>query len=346
MNRKEYAAEWRKKNKKRIAKAKAEWYQKNKKRIAKERKAYQEANKDKIKLRSAKYYQANKESIKKRVSEYYQNNKEQASKKNKAWRIKNAEYIKEYRNRPDVKARHKHLTKVWKDNNKEHLLAYNKKRWADNKEELSKVNKQWMKDNAEYRKKWKIQYQKDNQDKIKSYRKQYYPSYYLKNKETIIKNGKEWAKNNRDSVRKNQRDYMRRELKKYPLFYRIKGNINSALKAYSIVKAKSIKRYGIFIDKIVKHLTKEAKALGYTYKDIKDYFHIDHIIPISYYNLNNEKDIAKCWNCLNLRWLPVKENISRGNKLRPKDIEVIKKLPKEIYPKSWKGKIPKETSND
>ena len=43
---------------------------------------------------------------------------------------------------------------------------------------------------------------------------------------------------------------------------------------------------------------------------------------------------------MNLRWLPAKENMSRGDNLRPEDIEIIITLPPEIYPKSWGGVMP------
>ena len=73
-------------------------------------------------------------------------------------------------------------------------------------------------------------------------------------------------------------------------------------------------------------------------------YHIDHIIPVSWYNHNHEDDFRNCNSYFNLRWLSSFENRSRGDSLRPEDIEVIKTLPKEIYPKAWNGIIP-EGSN-
>ena len=82
---------------------------------------------------------------------------------------------------------------------------------------------------------------------------------------------------------------------------------------------------------------KEAKSLGYSINEILNMnYDIDHIIPISYYSLPEE--IKKCYNPLNLRWLPSSENRSRGNKLREEDMEIIKTLPRSIYPKEKKIK--------
>jgi len=52
-------------------------------------------------------------------------------------------------------------------------------------------------------------------------------------------------------------------------------------------------------------------------------FHIDHIIPMSLYNVFNEKDIENCFNLRNLRLLESSKNLSKKNKL---DFELIEKM--------------------
>ena len=90
------------------------------------------------------------------------------------------------------------------------------------------------------------------------------------------------------------------------------------------------------MDSIVERLTKLAKDIGYKLSEIITLdFHVDHIIPVSYYNLADANDIKNCWDARNLRWLPAKENISRGNRITFQDSELIKTLPKEIYPKGF-----------
>ena len=88
------------------------------------------------------------------------------------------------------------------------------------------------------------------------------------------------------------------------------------------------------------HLIKEAEQYG-GYDHIRRIYHIDHIIPISCYDIKSyREDMLACNNFMNLRWLTAHENMSKGCHLRLEDIEVIKTLPKEIYPKNWKGIIP------
>ena len=64
-------------------------------------------------------------------------------------------------------------------------------------------------------------------------------------------------------------------------------------------------------------------------------YHIDHIIPMASYNLNDDVEVKKCCNFLNHRWLMGNENSKKGDKIRPQDLEIIKTLPKNIYPKGF-----------
>jgi len=55
---------------------------------------------------------------------------------------------------------------------------------------------------------------------------------------------------------------------------------------------------------------------GYTWADLNK-LHIDHIIPITAFNIENENslDFHRCWNLKNLRLLPAKENLMKHNSL-------------------------------
>ena len=64
-------------------------------------------------------------------------------------------------------------------------------------------------------------------------------------------------------------------------------------------------------------------------------YHVDHIFPTSLFDLNDMKEIAKCFHPDNLRWLLGIENIKKGNRIRPEDIKIIEKIPKELYPKGF-----------
>ena len=88
------------------------------------------------------------------------------------------------------------------------------------------------------------------------------------------------------------------------------------------------------IKEIREHLVKLANKLGYEdcYSIKQAGYDVDHIIPKYVYDLDDESEMLKCNSIHNLRWLTSFENRSKGCKIRPQDLEIIKTLPKEIYP--------------
>lgn len=228
-------------------------------------------------------------------------------------------------------------------------------------EEKAAYGRQWRKDNPEYiapnEKKSRLKYEQSEHGKAKS--KAFRDSYKERNRELrairmadpeYVAKNKAWHANHAKKPEiMAKRRALHRKWSKNPI-YKIKRSLRACLtNALNLYSAKgkilSSRDYGINYKECIKHLEKEADKLGYTLVEIKSLkYQIDHVIAMSLYDLNDPEDISRCWNIANLRWLPAKENISKGNRLRPEDIEVIKTLPKEIYPKSWKGVIP--TTNE
>lgn len=154
-----------------------------------------------------------------------------------------------------------------------------------------------------------------------------------------------WALKNPDKVKvssdksrakpeykEKQKIYKAKRYRENQIEWRIRSFLRNIHLNSSVSKRNTWIKYGIDIHKIKDHLIKEAEQYG-GYDNIRGKYHIDHIIPISLYDINNIEDIKKCNHPLNLRWLPAHENISRGNKIRPQDLEIIKTLPRSIYPK-------------
>ena len=158
-----------------------------------------------------------------------------------------------------------------------------------------------------------------------------------------VENNKEYLKEyyQRDYVRENRRNKDRKRTPVQKLRYSLGSLLREALKDYTKEgKVWSSSKYGVNYDAIIKHLEKQATTMGFKIEDLRGQdYHIDHIIPVSMYNFKLKSEIKNCFHHLNLRWLPAKENISKGNRLRPQDLEIIKTLPKEIYPQSLKGVV-------
>jgi hypothetical protein len=115
------------------------------------------------------------------------------------------------------------------------------------------------------------------------------------------------------------------ELKKYFSKYKLRIN--------DIKKNKSRNIAGKLRKDLKNNVNNFYPNLGYTTKNLKchleKYFskgmtwekfhsgeiHIDHIIPKSRFNLQDEKDIKTCWSLENLQPLWAKDNIRKSNKI-------------------------------
>ena len=71
---------------------------------------------------------------------------------------------------------------------------------------------------------------------------------------------------------------------------------------------------GYSLDELKSHLEKQFQP-GMTW-DNYGKWHIDHIKPISSFNINgiNSDDFKKCWSLNNLQPLWAKDNLQKGNK--------------------------------
>lgn len=137
-----------------------------------------------------------------------------------------------------------------------------------------------------------------------------------KNKIRAIKNAiKFYGKN------KNKKSFKFKRNERYKIYHkrrmntdvqfatavRLRNLLYHALKKYTKKgKAFSSKTYGINFDEIIEHLKPFPP-------DIKKY-HIDHIKPLSSFNLEDPEEIRKAFAPENHQWLLGSENLSKSNK--------------------------------
>jgi len=260
---------------------------------------------------------------------YYERNREKIlaykRKYHKANKAKRSKYAKEYRNRPEVKERNLEYLREWRANNPNYKAPNEDiSRAKYNASDKGKATE------AAYTKKYKAR-----RNELRVIRMED-PEYAAKQKE--------WHKNHRqkpeviarrrklDNIR-SKKDSVKKSLRS--LFYNCLKRFSTDGKIYKS------REYGINYSDCMLKLEKEAKEMGYSIKELRfNNYQIDHIIPMSMYDMNDFDDIKSCFSPYNLRWLDGIENAIKGNYLRPQDIEVIKTLPKEIYPQSWNGNIP------
>lgn len=217
----------------------------------------------------------------------------------KRWYQKNKKRIrkqqKEYEQRPEVKKKLKEYRKKWAEENKE------RRRWQ-----------------AHLRAKEYLQ-----RPEVKERRKKYTKEYYKdpKNLERKRKREREYYKipHNRDRKLRQMRkpeavkrsvEYKKKRLKvdkDFAVYHRIRLQFINALRKYSKTgKIQKASKYGIDYKAIIEHLKPFPEPL-------KDY-HVDHIIPLSLFDLNNPEEIKWAFAPENLQWLLGPENIRKSNK--------------------------------
>ena len=93
---------------------------------------------------------------------------------------------------------------------------------------------------------------------------------------------------------------------------RLRRRLLSAFKSHGILKKKTSIQYGIDYEQIINHL---KNTLPKDYKKNPQKYCMDHIIPLSSFDLSKDSDVKKAQSKENIQWLTIKENIQKRDKL-------------------------------
>lgn len=202
---------------------------------------------------------------------------------------------------------------------KECFKIYSKNRYIENKEKILKKQHEYWKrkmsitENRIRENNRLSEYKKTESGKEK--RKESQDKYAHSEKRRMYIRG--WESNKR----KNNLEYHLHQIISHQISSRIKSKKNN----------RSIFNFVSFtIEDLKEHLEKQFVD-GMTWDNYGEW-HIDHIIPVSVFNLNDENNIKKCWSIRNLRPLWKKDNIIKKDKIILEEIEkyqIIDLLPKE-----------------
>jgi hypothetical protein len=171
-----------------------------------------------------------------------------------------------------------------------------------------------------------------HKEKILKHNSTYNKQYYLKNKDKIkektkvyrtehlekYKNyGKSYRNKNKDEHRIWHKNYNRHNYRNNPEFLilsRLRALLYINLKNYTEEgKIMSSKRYGIDWNRILKKLIPNGQ-LPFPIEE-RSNWHIDHIVPVSKFDLTEPLEIKKCFDADNLQWLTREENLRKSDKL-------------------------------
>lgn len=260
---------------------KKQYYKKNKKEILKKQKFYTEKNKEKIKQQSKNSYEKNKKKILEQQKLYVEKNKEKIKKYQKEYRLKNKDKIKKQAD----EYRLKNKDKVKKQKKKERIKndeAYkkrSKKHYKENTDKIKKRVKKWREDNRDRVAKWR----EDNRNRLRELASNRYHD--------TVKN---------DIVLKLQMNLRSR------LTQAIKKNFKTG---------SAVRDLGCSIEEFKAYFEGKFQT-GMTWENWGKYgWHIDHIIPLSSFDLTNREELKKACHYTNLQPLWAKDNLKKGNKI-------------------------------
>lgn len=223
-----------------------------------------------------KYYLEHKKNINNNSKKYYESNKEKTLKYIKQYAVEHKEEIKKYK--------HKYYLK-----NKEKLNDLNKKYYENNKQDILEQKKQY--------------YEEYKEQIIEKSHK-----HYRKNKKKILDKHYQYNKN------------LYHNDINYKLGYMLRRRISSALKKGQ-KSGSAIRDLGCSISCLrfwieLQFYDNPETGEKMSWETNKRYgWHLDHIIPLSFFDLTDREQFLKAAHFTNLQPLWAKENLIKGNRV-------------------------------
>lgn len=166
--------------------------------------------------------------------------------------------------------------------------------------------------------------------------------YYSSNKETIKEKNKIYNSNNQESIKENKKVYYmnnKEKIKNYHDDNKEKRNarlkekrktdasfsIHSSLRArvHELLKKSKDTSVSNLIGCNKEHLLRWLSYQFYDDISLENYgklWHIDHVIPVSFFNITDKQEQLICFHWSNLRPLKATENLKKSNHILSKEI--------------------------
>lgn len=199
--------------------------------------------------------------------------------------------------------------------------------YTQNKEDKSKYNKKYREKNKDKINKQQKTYYKKNKDKILAYQK----IYREENKDKILAHQKVYSENNKDKINEYHIKYRKENMPKivqknkyrmanniqYRMMCYLRNRINKAIKKGQ--KAGSaVQDLGCSIEELKMSLESQFYSHPKTGEEMtwENYgrygWHIDHILPLSFFNLTDREEFLVACHWSNLAPMWADENLGKG----------------------------------
>ncbi len=201
-----------------------------------------------------------------------------------------------------------------------------KKYYHTHKERELALQKCWRENNPDYLQEWRTahpekirQYTQTSLNRHPERHKEHLRKWRENNAEHIKKYQQAWLENNREYVRVRYNKYRKEKYKNdinFRLAYSIRTRLRLALKG--CVKHKcSLEYLGCTIDHLKTHLESQFQP-GMSWENYGKW-HIDHIRPLSSFDLTDENQLSSACRFTNLQPLWKKDNLRKGSYWEPEN---------------------------
>lgn len=219
-----------------------------------------------------------------------------------------SEYYKHIKSKDGLRTYCKGCSKKYNTENRDHLRETERSYWEARPEQYKeKTKRARSKDSAkEKRKKYlsNPEVQKAQKEKVTQWRE--------KNKEIIRLKKLEYRRNNLEKVRDSEKRHRENNLNAR-LAKGLRSRIRDAIK-FNKKPGSAVKDLGCTLEQLKNHLESKFKE-GMNWDNWSLHgWHIDHVIPLSSFDLSNKDQFLKACHYTNLQPLWASENLSKGNK--------------------------------
>lgn len=187
---------------------------------------------------------------------------------------------------------------------------YLKEYYINNKKNILNNSNLYYKNNTEKVLSTVKIYRENNIDKVKKWR----TDYYINNSENIKEKTKNWRKENKEKRNTQEKNKRENDII-YKLIHNLRCRTNTYFKKKNIDrKSKTFEIIGCSSIFLKEHLEKQFTE-GMSWDNHGRFgWHIDHIIPLS--SANTDEEIYKLCHYTNLQPLWWQENLSKGIKIK------------------------------
>lgn len=136
--------------------------------------------------------------------------------------------------------------------------------------------------------------------------------YNIIHKERFYKLKDEYFLKNKKYIQKKRRE-RRKQRYHSDINFKLECLLRSRLKSAISGRRGALKELGCSVEELKLYLESKFQP-GMTWKN-HGKWHIDHIVPVSYFDLTNSDNVKKCFNYKNLQPLWAEDNLKKKNSL-------------------------------